>query len=42
MFDHLAANDIDHWAERFLAALAKSRQRSGIFDSLRQLFTARG
>jgi trehalose 6-phosphate synthase len=41
MFDHLAANDIDHWAERFLAALAEARQRSGILEGLRQLFMAR-
>jgi len=41
MFDHLVANDIDRWAERFLAALAESRQRSGILEGLRQLFAAR-
>jgi trehalose 6-phosphate synthase len=39
MFARLVANDIDHWAERFLAALAQSRQRPRILDSLRQFFT---
>jgi trehalose 6-phosphate synthase len=39
MFARLVDNNIDHWAERFLAALAQSRQRSGILDSLRQFFT---
>jgi trehalose 6-phosphate synthase len=41
MFRHLAANDIDRWAERFLAALAESRQPARLFDNIRQLFTAR-
>jgi trehalose 6-phosphate synthase len=38
MFARLAADDIDRWAERFLSALAESRQRPGLLDSLRQLF----
>ena len=42
MFRHLAANDIDHWAENFLAALGESRQHPGLFDNLRQLFATRG
>jgi trehalose 6-phosphate synthase len=42
MYRHLAANDIDHWAECFLAALAESQQHRGLFDNLRQLFSARG
>ena len=42
MFRHLAANDIDHWAERFLTALSESRQPAGLFDNIRQLFAARG
>jgi trehalose 6-phosphate synthase len=42
MYRHLLANDIDCWAERFLAALADSRQPARLFDNLRQLFTARG
>jgi trehalose 6-phosphate synthase len=39
MFSRLLKNDIDHWAERFLSALAESRQRPRILDSLRQFFT---
>jgi trehalose 6-phosphate synthase len=42
MYRHLAANDIDHWAERFLAALAESRQQPRLFENIRQLFAARG
>jgi trehalose 6-phosphate synthase len=42
MFRHLAANDIDRWAERFLAVLAESRQHPRLFDNIRQLFAARG
>jgi trehalose 6-phosphate synthase len=42
MFRHLAANDIDGWAESFLAALMESRQPLRIFDNLRQLFAVRG
>jgi trehalose 6-phosphate synthase len=42
MFSHLAANDIDRWAENFLAALSETPQPIGIFDNLRQLFAARG
>jgi trehalose 6-phosphate synthase len=41
MYRHLAANDIDRWAERFLAALAESRQQPRLFDNIRQLFAAR-
>ena len=41
MFRHLAANDIDRWAERFLAALTESRQPGTLFENLRQLFVAR-
>jgi trehalose 6-phosphate synthase len=37
MFNHLAANDIDRWAERFLAALAECRQQSGIFPGFTSL-----
>jgi trehalose 6-phosphate synthase len=29
MFAHLMTNDVDRWAERFLSALAESRQRPG-------------
>jgi trehalose 6-phosphate synthase len=39
MFARLAENDIDRWAARFLSALAESRQRPGILESLRQFFT---
>jgi trehalose 6-phosphate synthase len=39
MFGRLVENDIDRWAERFLSALAQSRQRPRILDSLRQFFT---
>jgi trehalose 6-phosphate synthase len=42
MYRHLAANDIDRWAERFLVALADSRQQPRLFDNIRQLFAARG
>jgi len=42
MYRHLAVNDIDHWAESFLAALAESRQQPRLFDNIRQLFAARG
>jgi len=38
MFAHLLANDIDHWAERFLAALAESRRRPGFLAGLQQPF----
>jgi trehalose 6-phosphate synthase len=41
MFRHLAANDINRWAENFLAALAESRQPAKLFDNIRQLFAAR-
>jgi trehalose 6-phosphate synthase len=42
MYRHLAANDIDRWADRFLAALAESQQGPRLFDNIRQLFAARG
>ena len=41
MFRHLAANDIDRWAEPFLAALMDARHPPRIFSNLRQLFAAR-
>ena len=41
MYRHLAANDIDRWAESFLAALMESRHPPRIFDNLRQLFAVR-
>jgi trehalose 6-phosphate synthase len=42
MFDHLATNTIDRWAERFLSTLAEPRQRGKILGGLRQRFAARG
>jgi trehalose 6-phosphate synthase len=42
MFRHLAAHDIDRWAESFLAALMESRHTPRILDNLRQLFAVRG
>ncbi|HVH78061.1 MAG TPA: trehalose-6-phosphate synthase [Stellaceae bacterium] len=42
MYRHLAAHDIDRWAESFLAALMESRQHPRLFDNIRQLFAARG
>ncbi|HLW89944.1 MAG TPA: alpha,alpha-trehalose-phosphate synthase (UDP-forming) [Roseiarcus sp.] len=41
MYEHLAANDIDKWAERFLSALGETREQPGLLSSLRQLFAAR-
>jgi trehalose 6-phosphate synthase len=41
MFAHLAANDIDRWAERFLTALGESRGQPGMLSGLRQLFAQR-
>jgi trehalose 6-phosphate synthase len=41
MYRHLAANDIDRWAESFLAALMDARHPPRIFSNLRQLFAAR-
>jgi trehalose 6-phosphate synthase len=41
MYDHLAQNDIDRWAERFLSALGETREQPGLLGSLRQLFAAR-
>ena len=40
MYSQLADNDVDRWAGRFLTALAESRQRPRILDSLRQFFAA--
>jgi len=36
----LVENAVDRWAGRFLSALAESRQRPRILDSLRQFFAA--
>jgi trehalose 6-phosphate synthase len=41
MYRHLAAHDIDRWAESFLSALMESRQPPSIFNNLRQLFAVR-
>ena len=41
MYDHLAENDIDRWAERFLSALGETREQPGLLSSLRQLFAVR-
>src|SRR5216684_2794568 len=38
MFAHLAVNDVDRWAERFLSALSEVRQRPRMLEGLRQLF----
>jgi trehalose 6-phosphate synthase len=40
MYNKLVGNDVDRWAGRFLSALAESRQRPRILDSLRQFFAA--
>jgi trehalose 6-phosphate synthase len=40
MFAHLAANDVDRWAKRFLTALGEARQRPRILDGLRRFFAA--
>jgi trehalose 6-phosphate synthase len=40
MYNKLVDNDVDRWAGRFLSALAESRQRPRILDSLRQFFAA--
>jgi trehalose 6-phosphate synthase len=40
MYRQLVENDVDRWAGRFLSALAESRQRPRILDSLRQFFAA--
>jgi trehalose 6-phosphate synthase len=42
MYDHLAENDIDRWADRFLLALGETREQPGLLSSLRQLFAVRG
>ena len=41
MYRHLAAHDIDRWAESFLAALMESQQQPGLLDNIRQLFAVR-
>ena len=41
MYDHLAENDIDRWADRFLLALGETREQPGLLSSLRQLFAVR-
>jgi trehalose 6-phosphate synthase len=41
MYRHLAAHDIDRWAESFLAALMESRQQPRLFENIRQLFAVR-
>ena len=41
MYAHLADNDIDRWAERFLNALGESRGQPGMLSGLRQLFAQR-
>jgi trehalose 6-phosphate synthase len=41
MYAHLAANDIDRWADRFLNALGESREQPGLLKGLRQLFAQR-
>jgi trehalose 6-phosphate synthase len=41
MYRHLAAHDIDRWAESFLSALMESRQPPSILNNLRQLFAVR-
>jgi trehalose 6-phosphate synthase len=41
MFAHLAANDIDLWAETFLNALGETREQPSLLNSLRQLFVLR-
>ncbi len=41
MLEHLAANDIDRWAERFLAALEEAKERPGLLKGLRSLFAQR-
>ena len=40
MYQQLTHNDVDRWAAQFLNALAESRQRPRILDSLRQFFAA--
>ena len=39
MFAHLAVNDVDRWADQFLSALMEARQRPGVLEGLRHLFT---
>jgi trehalose 6-phosphate synthase len=41
MLEHLAANDIDRWAERFLASLGEAKERPGLLKGLRSLFAQR-
>jgi trehalose 6-phosphate synthase len=39
MLDILEANDISHWADRFLSSLVAPPPRPGLFDGLRSLLT---
>ncbi len=39
MFDIVARNDIDRWADRFLVALSETRQKTSIFGGLRAMFS---
>jgi trehalose 6-phosphate synthase len=38
MLEHLAANDIDRWAERFLTSLGGSRKHPGLLRGFQRLF----
>jgi trehalose 6-phosphate synthase len=40
MLRYLLSNDINHWADDYLAALSGSNQRGGFFGSLRALFSS--
>jgi len=40
MFEHLLANDVEHWAESFLSTLQETRQRPGLIEGLRTMFGA--
>jgi trehalose 6-phosphate synthase len=42
MLAHLMENDIDRWVATFLSALAETRQRPGVMDTLRHLFELGG
>jgi trehalose 6-phosphate synthase len=41
MFEEVTTNDIDHWAEDYLAALAETRQGLGLREGFWRLFAAR-
>ncbi|HEX3861906.1 MAG TPA: trehalose-6-phosphate synthase [Stellaceae bacterium] len=41
MFSHLTHNDIDRWADHFIAALESKRRHPGFLDGLRNLFSLR-